>query len=349
MGQVRYGIVGAGWIAQEAFMPAVAKAGNSRMTAIVSGSPDRARALGDQYGIDTIVGYDGYDRLLTSDLIDAVYIALPNSQHADYAVRALRAGKHVVEKPLATTEAECAAIIDAAREGGAFVLTAYRLHHEPGTQETIRRIRAGEIGDPRIFSATFTGMISDGNHRLSAVHWGGPLQDIGVYCLNMARHAFGGEPVRVGAMAGHGHDDARFADVPESVAVTLMFPKGRIAQFVVSFNASDVDGYVISGTEGSIHADPAFRFEYTICPTLRRDGETQALDHPKVDHFAGMVAYFSDCVLTGTAPHSGPEEGLADVRVLLAVERAIRTGEVQDLAPFEVSGCLDPDMRRAIV
>lgn len=149
MGQVRYGIVGAGWIAQEAFMPAVAKAGNSRMTAIVSGSPDRARALGDQYGIDTIVGYDGYDRLLTSDLIDAVYIALPNSQHADYAVRALRAGKHVlVEKPLATTEAECAAIIDAAREGGAFVLTAYRLHHEPGTQETIRRIRAGEIGDP---------------------------------------------------------------------------------------------------------------------------------------------------------------------------------------------------------
>ena len=93
-------MVGAGWISQIAFMPGVPLTGNSQMTAIVSGQTDTARKLAQFYGIAHVVGYEGYDDLLASDRIDAVYIALPNSLHADYAIRAAQAGKHVmVEKP----------------------------------------------------------------------------------------------------------------------------------------------------------------------------------------------------------------------------------------------------------
>ena len=98
---IRYAVVGAGWISQEAFMPAVALTGNSLMQAIVSGSPEAARKFAEFHAVPEVVTYGGYDALLASDRIDAVYIALPNSMHADYTIRALRAGKHVmVEKPL---------------------------------------------------------------------------------------------------------------------------------------------------------------------------------------------------------------------------------------------------------
>lgn len=350
MGKIRYGVVGAGWIAQEAFMPAVPKTENSSVTAIVSGSADRAQGLADRYRIGHVFSYEEYDRLLSSDLVDALYIALPNEMHAEFASRALRAGKHVlVEKPLAISEAECQSIIDAANEGKAFLLTAYRLHNEPGTVDVIERVRSGEIGDPRVFSAVFTSVIGNDNHRLSASHWGGPLQDVGVYCLNMARHVFGDEPIAVSAIASHGDDDARFREVPESIAAILQFPKGRIAQFIVSFNASDVDRYTVAGTKGSLKADPGFRFETPNRLTLEADGKIVPRNYPKVDQFAGMVAYFSDCILTGTLPHVGTAEGLADVRVLRAIERAAATGQIQRLEPFRTGGRVVRRMIREIV
>src|ERR1700722_12666844 len=114
---INYAVVGAGWISQQAFLPGVVQSGNSRVAAIVSGDRAKASRLADFYGIDEVVGYDEYDALLRRPEIDAVYIALPNDMHADYAIRAARAGKHIlVEKPLATTEDEALAMIAAARD-----------------------------------------------------------------------------------------------------------------------------------------------------------------------------------------------------------------------------------------
>ena len=169
---IRYAVVGAGWISQEAFMPAVALTGNSRMQAIVSGSPDAARKLAAFHDVPEVVGYDGYDALLASDRIDAVYIALPNDLHADYTIRALKAGKHVmVEKPLATTLADGSAMVAAAQDSGCFLMTAYRLHNEPGTHAMIDAVRSGQIGEPVYFGATFGFQTQLGNHRLKADHW----------------------------------------------------------------------------------------------------------------------------------------------------------------------------------
>jgi predicted dehydrogenase len=324
--------VGAGWIAQEAFMPGVAQTGNSSMTAIVSGTAKNAARLAEFYGVEHVFSYEQYDQMLASDVADAVYVALPNSMHAAYAVRALRAGKHaLVEKPLATTEAECEAMIAAAKESGAYLMTAYRLHNEPGTVDLLERIRNGEIGDPRIFSAVFSFMASPDNHRLKPAYWGGPLQDIGVYCLNAARHIFAAEPIEAVAVKSFAKGSAGVGEVEETIAVTLSFPEGRLAQFIASFGADNSDFYHVAGTAGSITANPGFRFETAVRLTVRHGDIATEKVSPQTDHFAGQTAYFSDCIVNAQPPEPDGGEGLADVRALLAIERAANTGQPQKI------------------
>lgn len=350
MARIRYAVVGAGWISQIAFMPAVAQTGNSEITAIVSGSPDAARKLADFHGVAHVVPYDGYDALLADDIVDAVYIALPNSMHADYAIRAARAGKHVlVEKPLATTVAECEAMIAAAEAAGVWLMTAYRLHNDPGTVDALEQIRQGAIGEPKFFGSLFSFHTDAGNHRLLAEHWGGPLQDIGVYCLNAARHVFAAEPVEVSAMKGHGDGDPRFAEVEETIAVTLRFTGERFAQFIVSFGAEPLDVYRVIGTRGDLTVDPAYRFETDVAMCLRQNEQVVfERTAPPCDHFGAQTAYFSDCILTNTRPESDGQEGLADVAILRAIERAAQTGQSQkiDLPPRPRHP--DPDTVRRI-
>jgi predicted dehydrogenase len=332
-GPVRYAVVGAGWISQEAFLPAIPQVENSVVTAIVSGNTQGASELADFYGIDRVYGYDEYDAMLADDVVDAVYIALPNSMHAEYAIRAMKAGKHaLVEKPLAISVEECEAMIAAAEEAGVFLMTAYRLHSEPGTVKVLELIRSGEIGEPRHFVCTFSFQSGDDNHRLLAKHWGGPLQDIGVYCLNAVRHCFASEPTQVFAFKGHGNGDPRFTEVEGSMAVTLVFPGERLAQFLFSFEADDTDTYRIIGTKGEITVEQCFDFHFTPRIWLTRGRERREIDVPDSDHFGGQAAYFSDCILTGTRPVPDCEEGLADVRALLAIEAAAKTGQPQSVS-----------------
>lgn len=328
MDKVRYAVVGAGWIAQEAFLPSVAATGNSALAAIVTGNAEAARRLAAFHGVPRTCGYEGYDDLLASGEVDAVYIALPNSLHADFAIRALRRGVHaMVEKPLALTVGECEAMIAAGHEGGAFLMTAYRLHNEPGTVEALERIRTGAIGTPRLFHADFSFQSGTGNHRLKAEHWGGPLQDIGVYCLNAARHVFGAEPLDCVAMEGSAEGDPRFVEVPEALTAVLRFPGGALASFACSFGAADQDRYRVAGTEGLLEVQPAFRFETAPRLRLTRGSEVEDWEAPRLDQFGGQTAYFSDCILSGTPPEADGAEGLADVRALRAIEEAARTGQ----------------------
>jgi predicted dehydrogenase len=329
---IRYAVVGAGWISQEAFLPGAAQSGNSTIAAIVTGDLDKGAKLAAFHHVPQVVSYDDYDALLASDAIDAVYIALPNSMHADYAIRAARAGKHImVEKPLAVSVAEGEAMIAAAAAAGVFLMTAYRLHNEPGTLAVLDHIARGDIGTPLIFQSIFSFQMGAGNHRLKAAHWGGPLQDVGVYCVNAARHIFGEEPVEAIATLTQPADDPRFAEVEATLAATLRFPSGGLAQFICSFGAGSVDNYRVVGSRGDIEMDPAFKFDFAMKMRLRRDGVTTETTFPQIDHFGAQVAYFSDCITAGTPPEADGAEGLADMRALLAIEAAARTGTPQPI------------------
>lgn len=333
--KVRYAVVGGGWISQAAFMPGVAQTGNSEITALVTGDPEKARVLGDRYGIRAWP-YDAYREALASDTFDAVYLALPNGMHRDYAVPALEAGKHLLlEKPMATSVDEGEAIVAAARAAGVKLMIAYRLHCEPGTLDAIERVRRGEIGEPLLFSSVFAQHVSGENHRARQGYWAGPVPDMGTYPLNAVRNLFSSEPISVSAH-GARRPGSPF-DFHGTVTVILRFPGERMAQFTVSYETDAVDEYRIVGTEGDLLMSPGFTFGRGLAGKLTTGGKTRDLSYAHVDQFSGETRYFSDCILHDRAPEPDGEEGLADLRVLAAVERALETGETQVLPAMERS------------
>jgi predicted dehydrogenase len=325
--KVRYAVIGAGWISQEAFLPAVEQTGNSEVVAIVSGSLDKARQLADFHGIAGVIPYEQFDGLARSGDIDAVYIATPNSSHARFALQAAQHRLHIlVEKPLAVNLAEAESMRAAAREAGVNLVTAYRLHNDPGTLKLVELIRCGAIGDPRFFSSHFGFQIAAGNHRLHKDHWGGPLQDLGVYCLNAARHVFGGEPVEIQAMSGSDAGDPRFAEVDAGITATLRFEGGRIASFYAGFGTNPTDTIQVLGTKGSIEVQHAYLFGKPRTIELQVGDTVERIEIPETDNFSGMIAYFSDCILEGTRPVVDSGEGLEDMRALLAIDEAAARG-----------------------
>jgi predicted dehydrogenase len=338
MKKVRYAVVGAGWISQEAFLPAVEQTGNSEVIAIVSGNPDKAKQLAAFYGIEHIYSYEQFDTMAESGTVDAVYIATPNSSHARFVVQAAKHRLHcLVEKPLATTAAEAESMVAAAKQAGIYLTTAYRLHNDPGTIRVMEMIRDGAIGDARYFSSSFCYQAAATNHRLSKGHWGGPLQDVGVYCLNAARHVFGSEPIDVHAVTGNDASDPRFAEVDAGIAATMTFAGGRIASFYAGFGTEPIDVFHVLGTRGSIEVQHAYLFASERTVVLTRSAAVERIDIPETDNFSGMVAYFSDCILAGTPPVVDSSEGLADMRALLAIEEASARGasvRLENQRPF---------------
>lgn len=331
---VRYAVVGAGWISQAAFMPGVAHTGNSEMTAVVTGDPAKAQEFARRYGITKAYHYDAYAAMIAEADVDAIYLALPNDQHRQFAVPALEAGIHVLlEKPMATTEADCRAIAAAAEVSGAKLMIAYRLHFEPANLDTLRRVRAGEIGDVKLFASVFGQHVAAANHRAHHGFWAGPVSDMGPYPINAARMLFGAEPVRVTAS---GTRDPRLGwDFDDTVAVTLEFPDDRLAQFTVSYATDAVNTFRIAGSKGDIELVKGFAFPGPIEQQITVGGKKTTHSFGPFDQFGGETRYFSDCILHGRDPEPDGEEGLMDVRVIAAVERALHTGDAQTLAPTQ--------------
>jgi predicted dehydrogenase len=341
--QVRYAVVGLGHIAQVAVLPAFGNARrNSKLAAFVSGDPVKLEELGKKYAVERRCSYEQYDELLKSGDIDAVYIALPNSLHAEYAVRAARAGIHVlVEKPMAVTEEQCERMAGAAREARVKLMVAYRLHFERANLEAIEVARSGRIGEPRLFNSSFTMQVVPGNIRLKRALGGGTLYDIGIYCINAARGLFRDEPVEVRAVAA-----GTAGEVEESVSAVLRFPGERLASFLCSFGAADVSEYRIVGTKGDLALEPAYEYAMALQHRLTIDGERKERRFAKRDQFAPELLYFSDCVLKNHDPEPGAEEGLADVRVIRALYKSARTGRPVRLDAMKQPA--KPSMRREI-
>lgn len=333
--KVRYAIVGLGDISQEAMLPGVAHTGNSELTALVTGDPEKARGIGEQYGVTATYDYAQFDDMLRSGTVDAIYLATPNWRHAEFAIPALQAGIHVlVEKPLEISTAKCREIIAAQKASSAKLMVAYRLHFEPGTLDTIERIRSGELGDLVLFTSTFAQMVDPANHRARSGDEAGPVFDMGPYPINAARFVFGAEPTEVVSAVGTRHPEAGLGDLDDTVAVTLRFPENRIAQFVVSYCANRIDTYVVAGTKGSIQMDPAFMFGMPLQQSVTIGEKTSEKSFKSTDHFGGEMKYFSQCILDGTDPEPDGEEGYADVRVIEGIMRALKSGSPQTLEPF---------------
>jgi glucose-fructose oxidoreductase len=335
--KVRYAVVGLGYFAQEAILPAFANAKkNSELVALLSDDPEKLKKLGRKYGARLGYGYERYDDLLASGDIDAVYIALPNDMHKDFAVRAAKRGIHVLcEKPLAISERDCEEMIRAANEHHVRLMTAYRLHFEAANLKAIETIRSGAIGEPRFFNSSFSMQVKDDNIRVKTEHGGGPTWDLGVYCVNAARYLFRDEPVEVVGRMASKSGDPRFREVEEIASAILTFPGDRQAAFTCSYNGADLSWYCVTGDKGYVCLENAYDYAMPTTLEISKAGKSKSKEFPKRDQVAPELLYFSDCVLNDREPEPSGVEGLADVRVLRAIHESARTGRPVALERFE--------------
>ena len=330
---VRYAVVGLGHIAQVAVLPAFGHAKrNSVLTALVSDDPRKLKQLSRRYDIPYCYSYRQYDQCLREGHIDAVYIALPNSLHCDFAVRAAKAGIHVLcEKPMAVTQQECRRMVQAADQADAKLMIAYRLHFEKANMDTAEVARSGKLGNLRLFNSVFTMQVREGDIRVKAKLGGGSLYDIGVYCINAARYVFQANPTKVSACTVKG-TDRRFRDVDEMTTAWLEFPGDRLATFVCSFGAADNSAYDVVGTKGRVRLDPAYEYVGELRQELVLNGKSRSHRYEAGDQFAPELLYFSDCVLNDRHPEPSGLEGLIDVAIVEALYRSAKTGRSVSLS-----------------
>lgn len=317
--RIGYCIVALGRISMDHFMPAIKTSSQSKITGIVSGHPDKARRMAAQYGVpeSSIYTYENCDRMRDNKAIDAVYIALPNSMHAEYTIRAAKAGKHVLcEKPMCTSVADAKAMIDACKQNNVKLLIAYRCQYEPTNLRAIELIRSGKLGKVQAIESANGFNIRAGEWRLNKkMAGGGPLMDVGVYSLNACRYLTGEEPVDVKAFSSTIDHDGRFDQVEENTSWTMKFPSGIVASCNTTYGAGMNGYYRVYGSKGMIDVQAAFGYQGQYLKASFNDKTSLDEPNPAKDpsQFLRMGDYFSNCILKNETPKTAGEEGLRDM------------------------------------
>ena len=320
-----YAVIGLGRIADHFMRGALATA-NSQITGLVSGHRDKAERIAAQYGVpaSSIYNYENFDEIARNPAIEAVYVALPNSMHAEYTIRAAKAGKHVLcEKPMSATVAEAEAMIAACKSANVKLMIAYRCFYEPTNLKAVKLIRDGALGKVQAIESAF-GYNSGPDWRLNKkLAGGGPVFDVGIYSLSACRYLTGEEPEHISAYASTIDHDGRFDTVEENVSWTMRFPSGVLASCVTTYGANMPGFYRVYGSNGWLQVDSAFSYE-----GLRLTGDFGGAKidelNPARDpsHFIAEASHFSNCVQNGLEPKSPGEEGLRDMRWITEIYRS---------------------------
>lgn len=325
---VRWGVLGAANIARKAVIPAMRGARNSRLVAVASRLPERAAAFAAEAGAP--VAYGSYAELVADRQVEAIYIPLPNHLHAEWAIRAAEAGKHVLcEKPLALNAAEAQAMADAARRSGTLLMEAFMYRFHPRSLHIRELVRRGAIGELRMARSAFCFLHPDPlDHRFTPAFGGGALLDVGCYGVSLACWMFDALPERV---AGFAHFGSSGIDL--SFAGVLHFPGGGLATIEASFVTALQQSYTLAGTSGVIELphDAFVPFEHDARFTLRgvNDpvGTTEVI--PAANQYTLMVEHFADAVRGLTALVAPPDASISTMQVLDALMQSARSGKME--------------------
>jgi len=326
--KVRFCIVGLGRISMQHFMPASKMSQYGQVTAIVSGHRDKAEKMAAEYNVPAknIYGYGDFDTISGNSEIDAVYIALPNSMHAEYTIRAAHAGKHVLcEKPMAASVAEAQSMDDACRKANRKLMIAYRCHFEPAHLRAIQLIRDGKLGKIEAIDSAFGFDIAPGEWRLNkALAGGGPLMDVGIYSLNACRHLTGEEPIDVKGYATVVDQDGRFREVEENLSWSMKFPSGAVASCSTTYSANMTSYFRVLGSKAEMYVEQAFAYDgqrlMTVLPGEPPINEPSTLKDPGC--FVREIDHFADCIFSNRDPGPNGAEGLRDMKLMAAIYKS---------------------------
>jgi predicted dehydrogenase len=331
-----WAIVGLGRLSINQILPAFAKCEKSRVVAFVTGDRAKGEKLAARYGVNpkNIYHYQNYDSLRDNPEVDIIYIVLPNGMHAEYTIRGAKAGKHVLcEKPMANTPKDCEEMIKASREANRKLMIAYRVRYEPYNQTLIKMCREGELGKLKVVVSDHGFNIGDPTQwRLKKdLAGGGSLMDIGIYALQATRYTTGEEPISVNAVEFTDRNDPRFKEVEDTINFQLQFPSGVLAQCTSSYGYAGQSRIRVIGTTGWAELEPAT--SYTgLRMRVRKGNAIEERDLGQRDHFALEIDHLSECVMDNKEPLTPGDEGLKDLRVMMAIYEAARTGRAVKLS-----------------
>lgn len=324
---VRWGILGLANITRR-FIPAVRQASNAHLVAVATRRPEAAaKWLVDQPDLRVETTYEA---LLADPSIEAIYLPLPNTLHADWAIQAAAAGKHVLcEKPLATSLADVERMVVAAERHSTLLMEGFMWRFHPQHIRLRELINADAIGQPRLVRAGLSFLLArdPANIRLNAELGGGAIWDVGCYAISIPRFLFGAEPVTISATA---RIDSVF-NVDLALAALVTFPDNRTALLDASMEAVRRSGYEIIGTTGRLRieqfwAEPeaATRIIMTAA-----DGSETVETLPPANHFIAEIEHFSAAVRGQTPLRYGAADALGQIRALEAMQRSFRSARAE--------------------
>jgi predicted dehydrogenase len=339
--RVGIAIVGVGRISVNEMLPAFAQSKHAKLVALVSGDRTKALKVAHQYNIpeSSVLDYRDFDKLASMQDVKAVYIALPNSMHAEYTIRAARAGKHVLcEKPMANSVAECQKMIEACRKAGKKLMIAYRSQYEPLDRALVKMIRDKQLGELKEFISVNSQNMGDPQHwRLKrALAGGGALPDVGLYCINAARFLSGEEPNEVIGNTWSTPGDARFREVEESCQFILRFPSGFMASCSTSYAAHKSQMFRLNGASAWAEMNPAYAYhglKLKLAKVVEGHEQVSDVAIEEKSQFAAELDHFAQCIQQDKEVHTPGEEGLQDQRIMEAIYESARTHKPVKLAP----------------
>ena len=328
--KVGFAVVGLGNIAQGSVLPAFARSKKAKLVALVGQDKKKAARLARKFNASAVYGSEEYSKCLANPEVSAVYVATPPGVHAEFTVRAANAGKHVLcEKPLAATVAQAAQMVEACQRNGVLLMTAYRKHFEPSCTYLKQLIQDGEFGRIDVIHTAFselqTPRVSPNWLLDASLAGGGPLMDLGVYCVNTSRWLVEEDPVEVSAESWR-HDAARFREVEEGITFRMRFPSGLVAQGSSTYGAIMSSLLFIQGTKGWASLTPAFPFEEERRLTGKIGGRRLDRTFKVTDEFAPELDAFASAIQNRSTVAADGVQGLRDLIILRAIYESASEG-----------------------
>jgi len=322
-------LVGLGGYSSGQLAPALQKTQLCRLTGIVTGTPEKAQKWKQQYSIPdkNIYNYQNFDSIKDNPDIDIVYVVLPNSMHAEYVERAARAGKHVIcEKPMATSVEDCRRMIDACKKAGKKLSIGYRLHFDPYHLEAMR------IGQNQVYGPVKKLMSENGFTMGENRPWriqkklsgGGPLMDMGIYCVQGVIYTKGQLPVSVTAKYAQKTRPQQFNEVEEGLSWQFQFADGSTADCRTSY-AESVSHLRMEAANGWLDLQPAFAYNGLHGQTSK--GPLANVPTQDVSQQARQMDDFADCILNNKPTRVPGEMGMRDVQLLKGIYQAADSGQ----------------------
>jgi len=321
-------LVGLGGYSSGELAPALNETKHCYLAGIVSGSAQKREKWKKNYNLadKNVYDYHSFDSLKDNEEIDIVYVVLPNSMHADYVIRAAQAGKHVIcEKPMAVTVEECDEMIKACKEANVMLSIGYRLHFDPYNIEMMRLANDNGFGRVKKLSAAH-GLSSAHGWRLDkSLAGGGPLMDVGIYCVNAGRYITSMEPLAVEALEGPKNDQEKFKTVEESLTWKMEYPNGVFAECSCSY--SEYQNHLhVDAEKGWFELAPAFSYS-----GLKGKTSNGKIDCPQINQQAAQMDDFALAILEKRSTRVPGEMGRQDVKILQAIYKSMETGRRVEL------------------